>query len=86
MNRFDSTAKVMTSFTAACFARSSRSIVGVNVGANKEAADRIADYAAGRRRVSRLSRLISPSTFLPNTPGLRDLQQAAQSTNCWRGL
>ena len=37
-------------------------IVGVNIGANKDSADRIADYVAGRRGRWRRSPTISPST------------------------
>ncbi|MDE2578837.1 MAG: quinone-dependent dihydroorotate dehydrogenase [Hyphomicrobiales bacterium] len=53
-------------------------IVGVNVGANKEARDRIADYAAGVAAFADVASYFTINISSPNTPGLRDLQQAAQ--------
>ncbi|HMN71616.1 MAG TPA: quinone-dependent dihydroorotate dehydrogenase [Rhodoblastus sp.] len=53
-------------------------VVGVNVGANKEAADRIADYAAGVAVFADVASYFTINISSPNTPGLRDLQQAAQ--------
>jgi dihydroorotate dehydrogenase len=49
-------------------------IVGVNIGANKDSADRIADYAAGVRAMSPVARYITINISSPNTPGLRQLQ------------
>ncbi len=49
-------------------------IVGVNIGANKDAADRIADYVAGVRRFYALASYFTVNISSPNTPGLRDLQ------------
>jgi dihydroorotate dehydrogenase len=51
--------------------------LGVNVGANKDAADRIADYATGVRAVAPLAAWITLNISSPNTPGLRGLQGAA---------
>ncbi len=51
-----------------------RGIVGVNVGANKDSADRIADYVAGVRAMSPVARYITINISSPNTPGLRQLQ------------
>ena len=53
-------------------------IVGVNVGANKEAADRIADYVAGVVFFAEVASYFTINISSPNTPGLRDLQQASQ--------
>ena len=52
-------------------------IVGVNVGANKDAADRIADYATGVRTMAPHARYLTINISSPNTPGLRALQEAA---------
>jgi dihydroorotate dehydrogenase len=52
-------------------------IVGVNVGANKDAADRAADYAAGVAAFADVASYFTINVSSPNTPGLRDLQQAA---------
>jgi dihydroorotate dehydrogenase len=54
--------------------RNLRGIVGVNVGANKDSVDRIADYAVGVRRMSEVASYITINISSPNTPGLRGLQ------------
>lgn len=48
--------------------------LGVNVGANKDSADRIADYAHGVRTVASKAAWITLNISSPNTPGLRGLQ------------
>ncbi len=56
-------------------ARSGRGgIVGVNIGANKDSADRIADYEAGVSRFAALASYLTVNISSPNTPGLRDMQ------------
>jgi dihydroorotate dehydrogenase len=52
-------------------------IVGVNVGANKDATDRIADYATGIGRMKNVADYLTINISSPNTPGLRALQEAA---------
>jgi dihydroorotate dehydrogenase len=49
-------------------------ILGANLGANKDSADRIADYAAGMAALGPLADYIVINVSSPNTPGLRDLQ------------
>lgn len=49
-------------------------VLGVNIGANKEAADRIADYEAGVRAMSPYAHYLTVNISSPNTPGLRALQ------------
>ncbi|WP_106640497.1 quinone-dependent dihydroorotate dehydrogenase [Allosphingosinicella vermicomposti] len=49
-------------------------IVGVNIGANKDAADRIADYAIGVREMAPVADYLTVNISSPNTPGLRALQ------------
>jgi dihydroorotate dehydrogenase len=49
-------------------------IVGVNIGANKDSADRIADYVEGVRAMSPFARYLTINISSPNTPGLRQLQ------------
>jgi dihydroorotate dehydrogenase len=51
-------------------------IVGVNVGANKESADRIADYVRLIETFAPVVSYFSVNISSPNTPGLRELQQA----------
>jgi len=48
--------------------------LGVNVGANKDSTDRIADYAQGVRAVREVAAWITLNISSPNTPGLRGLQ------------
>jgi len=52
----------------------SRGIVGVNIGANKDSADRIADYVQGVRAMSPVADYLTINISSPNTPGLRQLQ------------
>lgn len=51
--------------------------LGVNVGANKDSTDRIADYAEGVRAVAQRAAWITLNISSPNTPGLRGLQGEA---------
>ncbi|MFL6861567.1 MAG: quinone-dependent dihydroorotate dehydrogenase [Allosphingosinicella sp.] len=51
-----------------------RGIVGVNIGANKDSVDRIADYAAGVRAMAGVADYLTVNVSSPNTPGLRALQ------------
>jgi len=52
-------------------------IVGVNIGANKDSPDRIADYAMMTRMMAPLARYLTVNISSPNTPGLRALQDPA---------
>ena len=49
-------------------------IIGVNVGANKDSRDRIADYVSGVRAMSAVAHYLTINISSPNTPGLRQLQ------------
>ena len=49
-------------------------IVGINIGANKDSADRIADYATMARLMAPLAGYLAVNVSSPNTPGLRALQ------------
>jgi len=49
-------------------------IIGVNIGANKDSADRIGDYAAGLETFADLASYVAINISSPNTPGLRNLQ------------
>jgi dihydroorotate dehydrogenase len=52
-------------------------IVGINVGANKDSADRVADYVKLIERFAAVASYVTVNISSPNTPGLRNLQQAA---------
>jgi dihydroorotate dehydrogenase len=57
--------------------RQPRGIVGVNIGANKDSADRIDDYVTGLTAVAPHASYVTVNISSPNTPGLRGLQTAA---------
>jgi dihydroorotate dehydrogenase len=49
-------------------------IIGVNLGANRDSADRVADYVTGVARMGPVASYLTVNISSPNTPGLRDLQ------------
>jgi dihydroorotate dehydrogenase len=51
-------------------------IVGVNVGANRDSSDRAADYVRLIEAFAAVASYFTVNVSSPNTPGLRDLQQA----------
>ena len=51
-----------------------KGLVGVNIGANKDSPDRIADYVEGVRAMADVASYITINISSPNTPGLRQLQ------------
>jgi dihydroorotate dehydrogenase len=58
--------------------RKRRGVMGVNIGANKDSADRIADYAEGVRAMSPVAEYLTVNISSPNTPGLRNLQAGGE--------
>lgn len=56
--------------------RKRHGIVGVNVGANKDSVDRVADYVSGVRAMTDVADYLTVNISSPNTPGLRGLQDA----------
>lgn len=52
----------------------SRGLVGANLGANKDSADRVNDYVTGLNRLWGHADYFTINISSPNTPGLRDLQ------------
>lgn len=54
-----------------------RGVLGVNVGANKDSADRIADYRLGVTKAAKVADYVTINISSPNTPGLRDLQHGS---------
>ena len=55
-------------------------VVGVNIGANKDSTDRIADYATMARLMAPLASYLAVNVSSPNTPGLRALQDEGALT------
>ncbi len=54
--------------------RSHDGILSINIGANKDSADRIEDYCSGLKRFYNVADFFTINISSPNTPGLRDLQ------------
>jgi dihydroorotate dehydrogenase len=55
-------------------------ILGVNIGANKQSEDFVADYVAGVHRFAEVADYLTVNISSPNTPGLRNLQAAEALT------
>jgi len=78
INRFGLNSEGLDVVRARLAARKGRpGRVGVNIGANKEATDRLADYVTCARALAPLVDFITVNVSSPNTPGLRDLQGEA---------
>ncbi len=56
-------------------------IVGINIGANKDSEDRIADYVAMTKLMAPLADYLAVNISSPNTPGLRALQDEGALTD-----
>ncbi len=52
-------------------------VLGVNIGANKDSGDRVADYVAGVQTFAERAGYFTINVSSPNTPNLRDLQKPA---------
>lgn len=57
--------------------RAKGGIVAVNIGANKDSADRTGDYVLGLKTFYDVASYFTVNISSPNTPGLRDLQAPA---------
>ena len=76
INRLGFNNKGLDCFVDCLAARAGKQgIVGANVGANKESADRAADYVLGMGRVWKHASYVTANISSPNTPGLRGLQE-----------
>lgn len=78
INRFGLNSDGLAAVAARLARRQGRpGIVGVNIGANKESQDRLADYGTCVSALAGLVDFITINVSSPNTPGLRDLQGEA---------
>ncbi len=78
INRFGLNSEGLDPVADRLKARSGRpGIVGVNIGANKDSQDRLADYVACTERLAPHVAFLTVNVSSPNTPGLRDLQGEA---------
>ena len=64
----------LDAFAAHLRTRPRTAVVGANLGANKDTADRAADYVVGLERLAGLADYFTVNISSPNTPGLRALQ------------
>lgn len=55
-------------------------VVGINIGANKDSTDRVADYALMTRAMAPHATYLAVNISSPNTPGLRALQDEGALT------
>ena len=53
-------------------------IAGINIGANKDSADRLADYRKAFLKLAPLADYVAVNISSPNTPGLRGLQNRGE--------
>ncbi|MET0249767.1 MAG: quinone-dependent dihydroorotate dehydrogenase [Sphingobium sp.] len=74
---FNNGGQVAAAARIARYRRAGGAIIGINIGANKDATDRIADYATGVARLGDLADYLTVNISSPNTPGLRALQDRA---------
>jgi dihydroorotate dehydrogenase len=74
INRMGFNNRGMEAAAARLAARRRSGIVGINIGANKDSTDRIADYRQAFARLAPLANYVTVNVSSPNTPGLRGLQ------------
>jgi len=77
INRFGFNSEGVEAFATNLARRPWQGYVGANIGANKEATDRIGDYIASVTRLWGLCDYFTVNVSSPNTPGLRNLQSRA---------
>ncbi len=78
INRYGLNSEGLDVVAARLRARAGRpGLVGVNIGANKDSLDRLADYAACTAALAPHVAFVTVNVSSPNTPGLRDLQGEA---------
>jgi dihydroorotate dehydrogenase len=77
INRLGFNNQGLEAFAGRLAARTRRGVVGANIGANKDAEDRIGDYVTGLKRLWGLADYFTVNISSPNTPGLRALQTKA---------
>ena len=61
-------------------ARRGKAVLGINIGANKDSGDRVADYALCFAELAPLADYVTVNVSSPNTPGLRGLQNKDELT------
>ncbi len=74
INRMGFNNEGLDAFAARLERRERKGVVGANIGANKDSADRIGDYVTGLTTLWPHADYFTANISSPNTPGLRDLQ------------
>lgn len=74
INRMGFNNEGLEPFAARLARRPTRTVIGANLGANKDTEDKAADYVAGLKRLAGLADYFTINISSPNTPGLRALQ------------
>ena len=77
INRFGFNNDGLAAIRARLAARRGTGVVGVNLGANKDSADRAADYVTLVEGLRDVADFLTVNVSSPNTPGLRGLQDRA---------
>lgn len=77
INRLGLNSEGVAAVAARLAARNAPGMVGINIGANKDTVDRAADYVACIDALAPHVTFLTVNVSSPNTPGLRNLQQAA---------
>lgn len=79
VNRMGFNNEGMEALAARLSARGRREVIlGVNIGANKDSADRSADYRTAFLRLAPFASYVTVNISSPNTPGLRGLQNRGE--------
>jgi dihydroorotate dehydrogenase len=78
INRMGFNNEGMESMAARLASRRRRGLLGINIGANKNSADRKADYRCAFARLAPFADYIAVNVSSPNTPGLRGLQDKGE--------
>jgi dihydroorotate dehydrogenase len=76
INRFGFNSAGADAVRSRLAARKRNGIVGVNIGPNRDSVDRAADYVALIGQLAPFASYFTVNVSSPNTPGLRDLQEA----------
>ena len=77
INRMGFNNEGLEAFAARLERRPAGTVIGANLGANKETVDKASDYVSGLTRLKGLADYVTVNVSSPNTPGLRDLQGRA---------
>jgi dihydroorotate dehydrogenase len=78
VNRMGFNNRGMEAMAARLAKRARSGIVGINIGANKDSADRSADYRDAFSKLAPFASYVTVNVSSPNTPGLRGLQNKSE--------